>query len=111
MGSKDRLVDLLDVQCKKYRLECLENTDKIADYLVENGVNILPCKIGDLVWGIRCYRGVDKPQEGRVSEMYFLPDMKLQIVVKHICRGEYGKNVFSTKREAEEAIRRKEWHR
>lgn len=66
----------------------------------------LPCKIGDKVWTVRCYKGIYKPQEGFVSEMYFLPNMELQIVVKHVGRGRWGEKIFSTyeeaKRKAEE---------
>lgn len=65
---------------------------------------VLPCKIGDTVWGIRCYRGVLVPQKGKVSEMLFTDDMKLSIVIKHICRGEWGKKVFATREEVEKAI-------
>lgn len=65
---------------------------------------VLPCRIGDTVWAIRCYRGVLVPQQGRVSEMLFTDDMKLSIVVKHICRGEWGKKVFATKEDADSAI-------
>lgn len=65
----------------------------------------LPCKIGDTVWGIRRYKGIKHPQQGVVSEMYFLPGMSLQIVVKHICRGGFGEKIFLTREEAERALR------
>lgn len=64
----------------------------------------LPCKIGDFVWAIRSYNGHKHPQRGVVSEMYFARDMKLQIVVKHVARGEWGKTVFATDKEAYAAI-------
>lgn len=64
----------------------------------------VPCKIGDLAWGIRCYKGVLVPQRGIVSEMFFVSGMKLCIVVHHICRGEWGKSVFATKEDALKAI-------
>lgn len=60
----------------------------------------LPCQIGDEVWGIRAYKGAKHPQCGRVSEMFFAEDMRLMIVVKHICRGEWGKEVFATREDA-----------
>lgn len=68
----------------------------------------LPCKIGDRVWAIRSYNGSKHPQEGIVSEMYFLPDMTLQIVVKHVARGIFGKTIFHTLHETQEAIDRLE---
>ena len=74
----------------------------------EKSGSYLPCKIGDQVWGIRNYRGHRTAQCGLVSEMYYRDDMALMIVVKHICRGEWGKNIFPTHQTAEEAIRAKE---
>ena len=78
----------------------VSNVEKAPDV---NTIQI-PCKIGDFVWANRCYKGVLHPQEGRVSEMFFTPDMRLQIVVKHIARGEWGKEVFPTREAAAAAI-------
>ena len=64
----------------------------------------LPCKIGDFVWAIRNYNGHKHPQRGIVSDMYFSNDMRLQVVVKHVARGEWGKTVFATDKEAYAAI-------
>lgn len=65
----------------------------------------VPCKIGDMVWAIRSYKGYEHPQMGVVSGMYFLPDMTLQIVVKHIARGKFGKTVFLTEADALDVIK------
>lgn len=64
----------------------------------------VPCKIGDFVWAIRNYKGVLHPHEGVVSEMYFTLDMRLQIVVSHIARGQWGEQIFPTCAAAERAI-------
>ena len=64
----------------------------------------VPCKIGDFVWAIRNFKGRKHPQRGVVSEMYFSNDMKLHIVVKYVARGEWGKTVFATDKEAYVAI-------
>ena len=64
----------------------------------------LPCKIGDVAWAIRHYRGTAYAQKGFVSEIYFAKNMRLQIVVKNVARGEFGKKVFLTKEEAEQAL-------
>lgn len=68
----------------------------------------LPCKIGDEVWGIRNFRGKKHPQRGRVNEMFYRSDMSLLIVVKNICRGEWGKVVFPTYEAAMAAVERKD---
>ena len=56
----------------------------------------IPCKIGDSVWAIRNFKGVKQPQCGIVADMLFTQDMRLQIVVKYVARGEWGKDVFAT---------------
>ena len=65
----------------------------------------VPCKIGDFVWAIRNFKGKKHPQRGIVSDMYFSKDMSLQIVVKYVARGEWGKTVFATDEEVYAAIK------
>ena len=64
----------------------------------------VPCKIGDFVWAIRNFKGKKHPQRGIVSDMYFLKDMSLQIVVKYVARGKWGETVFATDKDAYAAI-------
>jgi hypothetical protein len=64
----------------------------------------VPCKIGDFVWAIRSFKGHKHPQRGIVSDMFFTRNMKLQIVVKYVARGEWGKTVFATDKDAYAAI-------
>lgn len=61
---------------------------------------VVPCKLGDLVWGIRCVGGRLSPQQGRVRSMVFVDDMRLSIWVDRVCRGEWGKTVFATYEDA-----------
>ena len=68
---------------------------------------VLPCKVGDTVWGIRNYKGVNHPQQGKVDQMYYTNDMRLHIKIKHICIGEWGKKIFLTREEAEAALKRR----
>ena len=50
MTDRDRLIELLRGSRKKY-LNLLEfEKDLIADYLIENGVVPLPCKVGQTVY-------------------------------------------------------------
>lgn len=64
----------------------------------------VPCREGDQVWVIRNYQGVKHPQQGTVSELIITKDLRLMITVKHIARGEWGKEVFATYEEARRAI-------
>ena len=95
---REKLVELIG-DCKWYM-----PLDELADYLIANGVTVLPCKLGDTAWGIkRCNLG-NVVKQGEVYQMYFGEDMRLCICVKNVCRGEWGVNVFGTKEEAEEAV-------
>lgn len=76
---------------------------KAALLLDQNTVEV-PCKIGDFVWAIRNFHGHKHPQRGIVSDIYFLKDMSLQIVVKYVARGKWGETVFATDKEAYAAI-------
>ena len=62
---------------------------------------VIPCKVGDLVWGIRKYNRGRKVKQGIVQQMFFGEDMRLCICVTGACRGEWGKTIFATKEEAD----------
>lgn len=70
----------------------------------------IPCKLGDEVWAIRSYKDGKRIKKGIVTDMHFLSDpcryeMKLVIVVGHICRGLWGERVFGTYEEAMAALK------
>lgn len=67
-----------------------------------------PCMLGDTVWCFtrRGGNGGFLVASGRVSEMYYTENMQLSISVYHLCRGVWGKTVFATREEAEEAAKR-----
>lgn len=81
-----------------------------APFNNENLVSGLPCKIGDTVWAIRNFKGHREPQQGVVSEMSYMKNMELHIVVKYVARGAWGKTVFATLQEAEAAIKKETKH-
>lgn len=85
------------------RSELYDIIDRINEQPTVDAVEI-PCKIGDRVWAIRNFKGVKHAESGIVNDMLFTKEMKLQIVVKYVARGEWGKVVFATKEEAEAAI-------
>lgn len=81
----------------------------LADYedAEEQGLLLrLPCKVGDTVWWINsCYtfNGVKRVDEETVNSFVFDKD-GLTIFMSGIAMGEYGKTVFPTKEEAEQAL-------
>ncbi len=74
---------------------------RTVDYLMRNGVTVLPCKMGDEVWGIKSFNHDGKRvKKGVVHQMFYGDDMRLCIAVKGVCRGVWGKKVFATEEEA-----------
>ena len=98
------LADLIE-QAAGIKNNDIPTPEEQATYLLEHGVIPIPCKIGDKVWTIRRYNGINKAREGVVSEMYFDDAMRLAIVVKGLARGVWGKKVFATREECERAIK------
>ena len=47
MNSRDRLIELIQSATKGCSFQCAEKT---ADYLIEHGVIVLPCKVGDRLY-------------------------------------------------------------
>lgn len=112
MEVREKLVELLydaDKACNNKPCVTCKYQDKrffckihfYIDQLIANGVTMLPCKIGDVVWGIKKYNKGQEVKQGIVHQMFFGEDMRLCICVKNVCRGELGVNVFLTKKEAE----------
>ena len=71
-------------------------------------VNPLPCKIGDTVWASGKQNKKPYIRQGVVSEMMYLEDMRLGIVVKFLPRyshrGFWGVSIFATREECEAAL-------
>ena len=99
---RNKLIEILRVPI--YPHELADPAEVVADYLLDNGIVVLPCKIGDQVWAIKTHMRGQFVKKGVVYQMYFGDDMQLCICVKNVCRGEWGRNVFATKKEAEAAI-------
>ncbi len=50
MTCKDRLVELIEDTLQEWECDVSEKTiSEIAEYLIENGVIVPPCKVGDIV--------------------------------------------------------------
>jgi hypothetical protein len=102
MEPKNQLADLIQDAvrgCARYWALL------IARYLTEHGVAILPCKMGDEVWGIKSFNnGGKRVKKGIVYQMFYGEDMKLCIAVKGVCRGVWNEKVFATEEDARRAL-------
>lgn len=62
--QRERLVELLNKKYDHFCDQCGMNkdshyTESLADYLLANGVIVLPCKVGDTVYKIRKFCGIN----------------------------------------------------
>ena len=107
---RDRLIELLEIHFitklgTRFHREVLEN---IADYLLENGVIVPPCKVGDKIYrAVSDWEGCKTVSEWEleklevyVDEVGFVDDSDNWIAFDEI-----GKTVLLTKEEAEQALK------
>ena len=99
MTDRERLIDLIR-EAKKYTKNAnsdLERNMIFAEYLLEHGVIVPPCKVGDTVYSIEM-RIVDKWVKYKVCEIPF-----------SLTLWENGwKDIFLTREEAERALKERE---
>lgn len=85
MTERERLISLLQNQGKDggFCLDGLyENADIIADYLLENGVIVLPVKVGDTIYKVgytECHNGETHPDSYGCCGCYDECDMRMDI--------------------------------
>lgn len=115
---RDRLIELLtatfDEQYEKRRLIIPQHT---ADYLIDNGVVVLPCKVGDVVYIVD--RTSDSVVSGKITHfeynLYTTPREWITVVSNELWYGKteirnridllIGKTVFLTREDAEKALK------
>ena len=104
MTDRERLIDLM-IEAKRTEPETGSFTEHLADYLLEHGVIVLLCKIGDNVY--RTGDPIKKVYEFSVTcieifedEVVFIDDSDNEFTEHDI-----GKTVFLTREEAEEALK------
>ena len=123
-ADRERLIEILklgscpspylcDENCKYANLErCYE--ERTADLLLEHGVVLLPCKVGDRLYEVTGRKTVSvyKVRAIRVElfSLFIEWDIVEGIVWKSLVinAGEIGKTVFLTREEAERALRERE---
>ena len=96
MSDRERLINLM-IEAKRTDPETGSFTDYLADYLLEHGVIVPPCKVGDTVYSIEmCI--VDKWLKYKVCEIPF-----------SLTLWENGwEEIFLTREEAERALKERE---
>lgn len=114
---RDRLIELIK-EAKAIEasgIDCKVSDEYIADHLIDNGVIIPPCYIGQEIWHItKHYDGRNEIRKGKVSMLQQKSDKswKIRITVNSsvwdFTPDEIGTEYFLTKEEAEKALERSE---
>ena len=92
MTDRERLIDLM-IEAKRTDPETGSFTDYLADYLLEHGVIVLPCKAGDTLY---CESAI----KGHITYLK-APDLEWIFENREI----FGKSIFLTREEAERALK------
>ena len=95
MTDRERLIELM-IEAKRTDPETGSFTDYLADYLIEHGVIVLPCKVGDIL----CCESAIK---GHIT---YLKAPNLEWIVEN--KELFGKEIFLTREEAEKALKERE---
>lgn len=114
MTDKERLIELLEQEKAFTRyLTDDEHREQLADYLLENGVAVLPCNVGDTVYLM--IKGCIEIMTGRVTRISYDKYGKLVICIQrkqgnfyttgNHRTSSFGKTVFLTREEAEQALK------
>lgn len=132
MTERERLIELIEreIDVKNAGI----NVEWLADYLLENGVIVSPCKVGDTVyinpnaWGGLSFINYDHcfiySKHFLIAEVVSIIKtrkqnlVKLKVYNRTTCTSEYdryslssiGKTVFLSKEEAEQALKEEQNH-
>ena len=125
MTDRERLIEILklgscpspylcDENCKYANLErCYE--ERTADLLLEHGVVLLPCKVGDRLYEVTGRKTVSVYKVKAIRVELFSLFIEWDIVegfvwqsLSGINADEIGKTVFLTREEAERALKERE---
>ena len=108
--SKERLIELIDKAKEEYANDVTDHTetDYIVEGLLNEGIILPPCKVGDKAWVI--VDGFKNPMEGYISRISFYQDCEEFVVrvIGYLTQSyqnkDFGKTVFLSREEAEKVL-------
>ena len=105
MTEREKLIDLM-IEAKRTEPETGSFTDYLADYLLEHGVIILPCKVGDTVYHVFPKKGIqtNTVRQIRIGSC----GMNIFDFNGFFEPYDFGKTVFLTREEAEQALKERD---
>ena len=107
---RDRLIELIR-EAKKHTRNANSDIERnmiFSDYLLENGVVALPCKLGDVVYRISTRTGtrIKYIQETTVSRIAIDNEgVWIFCTCNPIAKTVFGKTLFITREDAEKALK------
>ena len=111
MTDRERLIDFM-IDAKRTEPETGSFTEYLADYLLEHGVIVPPCKVGDRLYEVTGRKTVSVYKVKAIRVELFSLFIEWDIVegfvwqsLSGINAGEIGKTVFLTREEAERALK------
>ena len=114
MTDRERLIDLM-IDAKRTDPETGSFTEYLADYLLEHGVIVPPCKVGDRLYEVTGRKTVSVYKVRAIRVEMFSLFIEWDIVegfvwqsLSGINADEIGKTVFLTREEAERALKERE---
>ena len=120
MTDRERLIELMQKQFTELYKDGDWNFNEmlvgVADYLLANGVIVPPCKVGDTVYSIQGFNGkVENCEPYTVTEIYVSEHDLICVHItdcwlftRNMYKEDFGKTVFLTKEEAEQALKERE---
>jgi len=112
MTGRDRLIELVDKAKEEYANDITDHTetDYIVECLLNNGVIVPPCKVGDTVYtifegDIEALKVIYTKTEESVEFVYRYYDAKNGFLSMPFTNRSIGKTVFLTKEEAEAKLK------
>lgn len=116
MNDRDRLVELLEDTFHEWEINDVQNKtiQEIAEHLIENGVIVPPCEVGDTV--VTTYHGslsVYRVTEFIINDFLWAklynPDYSREYETELVCLDfSFNKFVFLTSEKAEQALKERE---
>lgn len=105
---KEKLNELLDTMIDENEGKNL-TTEKIADYLIQNGILVPPCKVGDEVWVV--FEWDSELMQGEITMVQQQFDESWNLwVSRHLVFNAtaIGETVFLSREEAEKKLKERE---
>lgn len=121
---RDRLIELIYSANKKFTDENIADEEVVkilADHLIENGIILPPCKVGDTVYFFSgVLEEVCESKVIKIEQNYYTPSNPFWFSIEYLSKQigtqvihipinqAIGKTVFLTREDAEKALRERE---